>query len=132
MSFFDTLCNPDTCSGGSEETELGPEEQGHQYFESGNYVAAASIWIDMVEHYTTPKMGRFPPPAASALSARTWLRLGLSLEAADSEELILCPNATEKADRWLTDGDTGEPTAPGRRSGGAVSIKRCRPSWRSA
>ena len=86
MSFFDTLCNPDTCSGGSEETELGPEEQGHQYFESGNYVAAASIWIDMVEHYTTPKMGRFPPPAASALSARTWLRLGLSLEAHEEQK----------------------------------------------
>ena len=86
MSFFDTLCNPDTCSGGSEETELGPEEQGHQYFERGNYVAAASIWIDMVEHYTTPKMGRFPPPAASALSARTWLRLGLSLEAHEEQK----------------------------------------------
>ena len=57
------------CAGGSEETELGQEEQGHQYFERGNYVAAASVWIGMVEHYTTPMMGRFTP---SRWMRRAW------------------------------------------------------------
>ena len=72
-------------------------------------LGTAQWWAADVLGYKSTEFGR-ASLVANMKAAADEEELGLSLESADSEESVVCPNATEKLDRWLTDRDTSEPT----------------------
>eukprot|EP01045_Picozoa_sp_COSAG04_P005333 COSAG04_NODE_246_length_18912_cov_7.669537_11_plen_553_part_00 len=72
----------------------------------------AQRWAAEALGYKSTEFGRASlAEGGAAAASNDEEELGLSLEAPDSvEEPVVCPNATEKADCWLTDNETGEPT----------------------
>ena len=68
-------------------------------------LGAAQTWAAGALGYKRTEFGR-----ASSAAADEGGELGLSQEAADSEAPAVCPNPTDKIDRWLTDRGTGGPT----------------------
>ena len=92
MTFFDRLCSPDLLCAPDVCAPDGPsaEDNGDFEYERGEFAAAAAAWTAIVDHYETPH-ARYPLSCASMLSARTWLRLGLCLQAhASADSTYTC------------------------------------------